>query len=303
MVQAVRADLGDLFKVSAESVHFVGSTTEGMKLLALSVRLNPGDAVLVADDELPSVTWPWKRLEEVHGIRVTQVRIPDERKRSAVLAASLTVETKVLVVSHVHWRTGTQVNLARLSKACSERQCRLIVNGEDAVGAVPVDSSKVDAYCASVFKWLLSGLGLGFALVDESLAADLVPEFPDYSNEPPSRSLAYSHINHQSLYALHATLTWLRMIGWELIYARQAHLSGYVAHELQQRGLEVLTPERGRAGIISFHHPRATRLVATLAEQSILVEDLGNDVVRLSTHFYNTDEDIDRLMSALDRLL
>jgi kynureninase len=69
---------------------------------------------------------------------------------------------------------------------------------------------------------------------------------------------------------------------------------------VRNRGFEVITPDRAHGGIVSIRHPTASTLVRVLAEQSIFVEDRG-PVVRVSPHFYNTEEDIDRFVSALVR--
>jgi selenocysteine lyase/cysteine desulfurase len=167
-----------------------------------------------------------------------------------------------------------------------------------AVGAVPVQAGIADAYCASVFKWLLAGFGLGFVIVSEQLSARLQPEFRGYNNEPPSRSLRYGHINYPGVYALHASLQFMRSFGWEAIYQRVDTLALRAVNSLRERGFEVITPARAHGGIVSIQHPRASTLVRDLSEQSIFVEDRG-PVVRASPHFYNTEEDIDRFVSAL----
>jgi len=205
-------------------------------------------------------------------------------------------------VSHVHWRTGTRLDLTRLGAACRKSGCRLIVDGAHAVGAVPVDATRVDAYCSSVFKWLLSGFGLGFMIVSDSLANEMNPAVRGYSNEPPSRLLTYSHANYPGIYALHATLVHLRTIGWERIHARVGSLATHAALALRRAGFEVLTPERTHGGIISFRHPQGAALVEALARRSIFVED-GGTVVRVSPHFYNTEEEVDYFVSALERLV
>jgi selenocysteine lyase/cysteine desulfurase len=286
--------------VKAHSVHFVGSTTEGLNAIVLSMPLGRGDRVVVAEDEFPSVMLPWLARES-RGVEVIRVPIPSEAERSEALIAALDARTRALAVSHVHWRTGTRVDLARLSAACRNHECRFVVDGAHGVGAVPVDGTRVDAYCAPVFKWLLSGFGLGFVTLSDALAAELTPALRGYSNESPSRSITYSHVNYPGIYALHATLVYLRMLGWQNIHTRIASLATYAAQALRRMGLDVLTPERSHAGIISFRHPSGAALVQALASQSIFVED-GGSVVRVSPHFYNTEEEVDRFVSAVERL-
>jgi selenocysteine lyase/cysteine desulfurase len=270
-----------------------------LNLIALAMPLNDGDRAVVADDEFPSVVEPWITLQQ-RGLLLDRIQIGAEQDRTTALAAAIGPRTRVLAVSHVHWRTGTRVDLEVLAAACRRNNCRLIVDGVQAVGAIPVDASIADAYCASVFKWLLSGFGLAIIVLSESFANTLTPAVRGYSNPPPSRGLRYGHLNYPGIYALHATLKFLDSHGWQNIHERVAQLVLRAMRALRAAGFDVATPEGAHARIVSIRHPHSAALVDLLARSSVLVED-GSPYVRVSPHFYNTDEDIDRLLSALMR--
>jgi cysteine desulfurase / selenocysteine lyase len=298
-VTAAKWELANLMDVPSHSIHFVGSTTEALNLVAQSLPLERGDRVVVADDEFPSVVQAWLSWQS-KGVEIVHVPIAHESERTQLLCEAIGPSVRALAVSHVHWRTGTRVDLDQISARCREYDCRLIVDGVQAVGAVPVQAGIADAYCASVFKWLLSGFGLGFVTVSERLAAELQPVLRGYNNEPPSRSVRYGHINYPGIYTLQASLEFMRNIGWDAIYAQVDALALRAIASLRSRGFEVITPYGAHAGIVSIEHPAASVLVGALADQSIFIEDRG-PVVRASPHFYNTEEDIDRFVSALAR--
>ncbi len=296
---AAKAELGALMGVPPHCIHFVGSTTEALNIVALSLPLESGARVVVADDEFPSVvhSW-WSRLRS--GIELVRIPIADESRRTEALCAAINDGVRVLAVSHVHWRTGTRVDLEQLAQRCRQHNCRLIVDGVQALGAMRVDAGVADAYCASFFKWLLSGFGLGVLVVGEQLAAELVPVLRGYRNEPPERIVSYGQINYPGIYALQASLEHLRSLGWDNIHAQVNRLARRAIATLQTQGFDVVTPDNGHAGIVSIRHPEASRLVRELAQDKIFVED-RDSIVRASPHFYNTDEDIDRFISALAR--
>jgi selenocysteine lyase/cysteine desulfurase len=298
-LSATKAELTTLMDVPPDCIHFVGSTTEALNLVAQSMPLKPGDKVVVARDEFPSVTQAWLSWQS-RGVQLVEVPIAEEAARTESLCAAVNRGVRALAVSHIHWRTGTRVDLEQLSARCREFDCRLIVDGVQAIGAVPVQAGSADAYCASVFKWLLSGFGLGFVTLSEQLAGELQPVLRGYNNEPPSRSVRYGHINYPGIYALHGTLEYLRSLGWSAIHARVESLALRTMTALRTRGFEVITPSGAHGGIVSIQHPEASMLVNALARQSIFVEDRG-PVVRASPHFYNTEDDIDRFVSALAR--
>jgi cysteine desulfurase / selenocysteine lyase len=297
---ATKTELAALLGVPSHRIHFVGSTTEALNIVALSLPLASGARVVLADDEFPSVVhcW-WSRLQS--GVELVRVPIPDESKRTEALCAAINGRVRVLAVSHVHWRTGTRVDLEQLAQRCREHDCRLIVDGVQALGAIPVEAGVADAYCASVFKWLLSGFGLGVLVVGEQLAAELVPAVRGYRNEPPERSVSYGQVNYPGIYALQASLEYLRSVGWDNVHAQVNGLARRAMAGLHAQGFEVVTPDNGHAGIVSIRHPEASRLVSELARERIFVED-RDSIIRASPHFYNTDEEIDRFISALARL-
>ena len=298
-VTAAKWELANLMDVPAHAIHFVGSTTEALNLVVQSLPLERGDRVVLAEDEFPSVAQSWLGWQ-AKGVEIIHIPIAHESERTQSLCDAVRDGVRALAVSHVHWRTGTRVDLDELGARCREYDCRLIVDGVQAVGAVPVQAGIADAYCASVFKWLLCGFGLGFVTLSERLATELQPVLRGYNNEPPSRSVRYGHINYPGVYALQASLEFMRNIGWDAIHAQVDALALRAIASLRSRGFEVITPYGAHAGIVSIQHPAAATLVNALADQSIFVEDRGL-VVRASPHFYNTEEDIDRFVSALAR--
>jgi cysteine desulfurase/selenocysteine lyase len=297
---ACRERIGALLNVPAADVEFTRSTTEGLNLLALAIPLAVGERVVFAADEFPSVALPWGGRAS-GGAEVVRVPVDDETRRTDALVAAVERGARVLVVSHVHWRTGTRADLARLSRVCRAADCWLIVDGAHGVGAVPVDASLVDAYCAPTFKWLLSGFGLGFIAVSARLRASLVPRVIGYGNEPPDRGLSHSHVNYPGIYALHATLGELARIGWPAIHARVAILTDALHARLIERGFAIVTPASARAGIVAVRHAASATLVPALAARGIHVED-RDGLIRVAPHFYNTVEDLDAFVSALTEL-
>ena len=83
-VTAAKRELGALMDVSPQCVHFVGSTTEALNLIALSLPLQQGDKVVVAEDEFPSVVHAWLGWQ-ARGVELIQVPIAQEAERTAAL--------------------------------------------------------------------------------------------------------------------------------------------------------------------------------------------------------------------------
>ena len=88
-------------------------------------------------------------------------------------------------------------------------------------------------------------------------------------------------------------------VGWEAIHSRVDHLASFTILHCATARFQVITPESARGGIVSIQR-RGLGVVRALAEAAIFVEDRGG-VIRVSPHFYNTEEDIERFVSALAR--
>jgi len=289
--------VAELLKVSPAEVSFVSTTSEALNLVARAVQLRPGDRIVVAEDEFPSVELAWNSAR-ARGVDVVRVPVRAEPLRTQTLADAISDRTRIVAVSHVHWYTGTRVDLALLSEVCHKRGARLIVDGVQAVGAVDVQASVADLYTASVFKWLLSGFGLAFLVTRRSFSETLEPELRGHGNEPPSRDLPYGHANHPGIYALAATLDYLAMLGWTEIHQRVATLTTLLTECLRARGLRVVTPLDARAGIISLARRDARLCASKLAQRNVKVE-LRGDLIRVSPHFYNTEAEIEEFVEII----
>jgi cysteine desulfurase/selenocysteine lyase len=292
-----RERVARLLDVPVGDVGFFRNTSEVLNLVANSVDWRPGDEAVVAADDFPSVVWPWVRTE-VAGGRVVRVDPGSEVEREDQLLAALSPRCRVLAVSHVHTVTGTRLDLTRLGRACREVGALLVVDGIQALGACPVDLSHVDVYGAGVFKWLLSGFGTGIGVFRARAREQLTPAYRGYRNPPPSTAFEYADPNYPGLYVLDATLAYLEDVGWPRIHQRVDTLAQRVVDAVQDLGLPLTTPVDARAGIVSFRADDPAAVVEELRRRGVhVVEKLGQ--VRVSPHFYNSGEDVDRFAEAL----
>lgn len=292
----VRALLGGF----SGHINFLSNTTEALNLVAHSIKWIAGDEIVALADEFPSVLHAWHGAQTA-GAKIVVVEARGESTRTAALCNAITGKTRVIAVSHVHWVTGTAIDLQQLGRKCRDHGVLLVVDGIQAMGAIPVSLEFVDIYCGAVFKWLLSGFGLSILAVSQRAFDQMRPAYVGYPNLPPERSLNYGHVNYPGIYALDATLEHLQAYGWRDIHSAVARNAARLVAGAVRLGYTVAAPQDARAGIVSLVADDARSLRDALAKRGIDVEERSG-LLRCSPHFYNTDEDVDRLLDALSVL-
>ena len=297
VTQKLRSRLAGLLGVASADVTFVSNTTEGLNLAAQSLRFAAGDRIVLAADEFPSVARIWEAARGA-GAQVVPVPIANEESRADSLLSALDVRTRLLIISHTHSSTGTTLDLERIGRHCRERGVLLMVDGIQALGTIPVDLSSVDIYAASFFKWMLSGFGVGVLVTSARARAAMAPAYHGYANMDDESQLQYAHVNMPAIYGLDATLDFFERMGWPAVHRRVRELGGHLIEGATRRGLELVTPPAQRAGIFVLRCPDGEAARQRLAAQNISVSARGEGV-RVSPHFYNTTEEIDRCLAAL----
>jgi selenocysteine lyase/cysteine desulfurase len=297
----VRARIGQWLGVAAEDITFVMNTTDGLNLAANSLEFRPGDRVVLADDEFPSVARIWAAAERA-GAALVRVRVPSETQRQEALMSAVTRGTRVLAVSQTHSSTGTTVDLDALAAHCQAQDALLLVDGIQALGAVPTRLGTVDLYTASFFKWMLSGFGFGILVSSARARERMVPAWQGYANMDDARQLQYAHVNLPALYGLDATLDVFESIGWDTVHGRVRALGDALVAAGDRHGLELITPREQRAGIFVYRAKDGEAARLRLAERNISVSARGEGL-RVSPHFYNTTREVEQCAAEMAQVL
>jgi selenocysteine lyase/cysteine desulfurase len=175
----------------------------------------------------------------------------------------------------------------------------------------------LDFLCAGAQKWLLGPIGVGFAYVGPRMMERLTPvtigtdsvvrdeEYFDYdlTLKPDARRFEEAAPNYAGILGMGAAVNLLLRAGQPAVEQTVLRLADRLRDELPRRGYElVFKPTRPseRSGIVSFRHPRVVpaELQTRLREAGVIVS-LRSDFLRASPHYYNSDEDLDRLLEAL----
>lgn len=315
----LRGSIARLLCVEPETIGLVRGTAHGLSLLAQGLDWREGDNVVGARGEYPANVYPWMalrdrgveyRLAEPFGGRITPeavLRLVDER-------------TRVVALSHVQFWNGYRVDIERIGGELDRRGVVFAVDGIQSVGALRIDLSKlpVDFLAAGASKWLLGPVGIGFCYCRPELLTRLRPvlvglgsvkrdqEYFDYVYElrETARRFEESSVSILDVAAFQAAVDLLLEVGAEAIEERVLGLAARLAAGLVERGYLVVEPwprdRRESSGIVSFRRPgsSANEVLRDLNAARV-VGRVHADFVRLAPHFYNTFEEVERVLDVL----
>ncbi|HEU5439587.1 MAG TPA: aminotransferase class V-fold PLP-dependent enzyme [Ktedonobacterales bacterium] len=307
-----------------DEVALTHNTTEGMNIALHGLTWQPGDEVVTASTEHAGGLYPTYLLHQRHGVRIRMTAIglpggdPVEQLRAA-----LSPRTRAVVLSHVSWATGMVLPLAELVELTHQAGALFICDAAQSGGMIPVDvhALGVDAYACSGQKWLCGPDGTGALYVRRDRWAEIQQTYIGYFGVragmsdteghfvPPASAKRYeaATLSPGGLRALAASLRWIgEEVGWAWAYARIAALGRYCYHALAALdGVTLLTPADRMAGLVHFRVEgiAPADLSAKLEARGILIRHTPSpEANRVATGFYNTEQDIDRLVAAIGEI-
>jgi cysteine desulfurase / selenocysteine lyase len=301
----------------ADEIAFTKNTPEGLSFVAAGLPWRSGDNVVTSDLEFPANMYPWLNLRE-RGVEVREVRSQQGRLPPELLLEAMNASTRVLAISLVQFSSGFRANLAALAEICRPRGIFLVVDAMQAVGALPLDVHRlgVDFLACASHKWLLAPFGMGWFYSRRELLERLRPvevgvdsvvrreSYLDYQLEllPSAARFECGQINAHSVPGLQAALDLLSDVGQRRVWSTIEGLNAKLVDRLRRHGYDVLSSRRDgeRSGIVAFRHPsHASAAVRQRLHEAGVIVSLRENLVRVSPHFYNSLDDIDRLLDAL----
>jgi cysteine desulfurase/selenocysteine lyase len=301
----------------SHEVAFVENTSSALSMVAEGLDWRPGDNVVGAVLEFPSNVYPWMSLAD-RGVEYRQAEERDGRIDPEELLSLVDGRTRMLALSWVQYASGFRSDLARLGRACRERGVLFVVDVIQGLGALRLDVERdlVDVAAASTHKWLLGAEGLGLLYVSDRVVDRIRPvrsgwrsmrdqnRWTEYDidwNEGAKR-FESGTFNIYGIAALGGSLDLIFEAGVEAVERRVLALADRAARGLADLGFTVVSSREPSetSGILTATHPGldAADLVRRLAAKDIVVAARAGRF-RISAHFYNTEEEIDRCLAGV----
>src|SRR6266849_6701642 len=308
----IRASIAQLIGGKPEEIALTTGASTGMSVVAYGLTWKPGDEVLTAQGEFPLQYATWKPMEARERFLTADDFI-----------AAMTPRTRLVSVSLVRFDNAVMLDAARIAAACHARGALLLLDVSQACGALPMNVGALGAdflVCAG-YKWLLSPYGTGFFWAKNEhtekmrpgpfywAAAEGAENFHSLSFENPKPAPGARRwdmaetSNYFNFAAMDASLQFVLQLGPATVEAHNRNLIDLLFERLPKDRCVPTSPldstQRGPYGCFAARSPEKTaELYHKLVEEKIITS-LREGNIRVSPHLYNTERDIDRLISAI----
>jgi len=329
-VGKLRAAFARSMGVDADEIALSRNTTDGINTAGWGQPWRAGDEVVVTDLEHEGGVMPVYLAVKKFGLKLRTLRLldADPADYANIVADELTDNSRLLMISHVSWANGALVSLKEVVEAAHAKGCRVAVDAAQSAGAIPLDlhDTGVDYYAVPGQKWLCGPEGIGALYVRQDEQDRLSPTYTGFfalpfvqgshpwdcfghlEMAPNAQRYESSSIYLPGMHGMLASLKWLEEeVGWDWAFARTTQLQSYARRTLGVLSkLEIFTPQAA-AGLLHFNLPEGTdveQMNDELVQRDIRIRTIPHmNCLRISTGFWNTEAEIDKLANALEAIL
>jgi isopenicillin-N epimerase len=316
---------------------FTTNVSAAINLVASGLTLSSPGEILLSDHEYGAMHWCWERTARRQGLTLRTFALPTMADTPGAIVESavraMSAKTRLLFFSHVLSPTGLVLPAAELCAEARRRGIITVVDGAHAPAMIPLNVTTVgaDFYTGNCHKWMLAPSGAGFLVVgpgnEDRLGPLHVswgyrregafepgrqnPDAPDaFGSTPRTRFLEFEGTRDVGPWlAVPSAIDFQAEIGVERIRTRIAELAAYTRQRIGALGLKLATPAHAamHGSLTAFELPfqgpsKANALRHAIWQHRIevpIIERPDRLLLRVSTHFYNTHEEIDRLVAVL----
>jgi selenocysteine lyase/cysteine desulfurase len=319
-VAALRAKFARIIGAKPNEVAIAPSVSVALGEITSGLSLGRRNKVLLAEMDFPTLAYHWLAKRRT-GTRVEfvasedHVTLPAER-----FSARLDERTGLAATSRVFFTSGYIQDVGQLARAAHAHGAYLLVDDYQGTGQIPIDvhALDLDFLVTGTLKWLLGGPGVAFIYAREDLIPRLRPTVSGWFGTRDQFNFRTTEFAYRedaarleagtppvaAIYTASAALDIILEVGVERIRERTRYLADDLIRRAQAKGWTIRSPLDGaiRSSIVMLAFERPNDLVKGLTERGIIT-DYRPGLVRLSPNFYNTLEENEEVIAALDELV
>lgn len=315
-LEEARAHFGRFIHAPASQIAFFQSTAGAISQVALGMKLQPDDEVVVWDQEFPSNLHPWRVACERAGAHLRVAVSPaDLSTPPEIMQRLVTERTRVIAISWVQYQAGALTDLQQLVAFAKPRGIWVVVDVIQGLGLRPFDfmASGVDAICGGSHKWMLTPVSAGFLALRPERISQLEPRAVGASSFEPNSNPQVANLKKTAarfepggkqvleIIGLGASAKFLSGFDLSILQAEAERLGDMLAEGLSVQGLHLYQPSLRARNFINFsaHEPGRLAEIAERLKKSRISFALRGPGLRLSTHAFNTEADVQKTLLAV----
>jgi selenocysteine lyase/cysteine desulfurase len=318
-VERLRVRFAASIGADADEIAVMPSASAGINAIASALSFSGSRShVVIGDFEFPTMAQVWLA-QERRGASIRRARAsstaPDVLPLESYEAA-IDERTLIVPATHVCFRNGHRTDIAGLVRLAHDRGAYVFLDDYQRTGSGPIDVHDlgVDFMVTGCLKYLLAAAGIGFLYVRRDLIGQLEPTVTGWFGRVNPFAFRIDELDWPSgasrfesgtppvpnAYAALAALELLDRLGYDQIARQVDHLTATYADAARGHGFLVRTPSAPtcRGPLVVVQSVDGPELVSKLAARGIVASCRGNGL-RVSFHAYNTDADVDAVVSAL----
>jgi isopenicillin-N epimerase len=320
-----RTRLADYLGAQPERLVFTPNVSTAINIVASGLQLPPGGSILISDREYQAMRFCWERAARHKGLELRMFHLPLLPKSPDeivdAVASALTPDTRLLFFSHVYSATGLITPAHDICEQARRRGVISVVDGAHAPGMIDlnIEGVQADFYAGNCHKWMLAPIGCGFLVINDEWIDRLEPlqvswgyprdpkrgpdEPDEFGSTPRTRQLEFEGTRDIGPWlVIPEAIDFQERLGRPAIRQRIAELQAYVRAKMDRRW-EPITPDDPvmHGSMLSFWIPadRPADVDRSLLWQKRIevpiTEWPDGRMLRVSTHWYTTETEIDRL--------
>ena len=321
--ERLKLALGRLVGVPADQIILTNSTSYGLHLLANGIPFKKGDEILLIEGDFPANVLPWLALKK-QGVIVRFLQPRNHMPHAGEIAEQISPSTRLFCTSWVNSFSGWAVDIKEIGKICRKRGVIFVVNGSQALGArsLFILESNIDAFTCCGFKWLCGPYATGFSWIRPELLQYLQYNQAYWLTMQKGRDLnrmkEYTLRDDlgASAYDVFCTANFMNFMPWTasieyLLKCDLVKIENYnkMLIDILTEGIDrdkynFISPVNGnaRSTLVIISHKDCNKnkqIFETLKKEGIDIS-MREGNLRISPHFYNTKDEINKLLSILN---
>lgn len=277
--------------------------------------------IVCSELQFPSIVQLYRQ-QERRGARLQLVPSPDGfTVPTEAMLEAIDEETLLVPISHVIFRSSYVQDIEAIVRRAREVGARVILDVYQSAGIMPIDVAGlgVDMAVGGVLKWLCGGPGVAYLYVRPDLVNELRPAITGwfarenaFAFDPSDESWrddAWRFLNGTThIPSLTAAVPGLEILGQldlAAVRAKSLRQTGSLIEAAAERGWRINTPRatERRAGHVVIDVPGSEQVARQLLARRVMIDHRPGAGIRIAPHFYTTDDEIERALTAIDEIL